>query len=210
MSSGIFIRTGYAHIALPYSAAWTTEHVLPHEMTHNLLCHLPIPLWLNEGLAVTIENRVSRHGLRLDAELVDRHRSFWAEENIQEFWSGASFHVPGDSIELSYSLAEIFVNLLSEKGSGFMSFIANANWRDGGQDAALNTLNLDLGELAAGFLGSGAWRPQRKAIAERAKAKSRFLRALDLNLSARTPIVVEWKVLSATVCAAISGLRRTV
>lgn len=172
MSSGIFIRTGYAHIALPYSGAWSTEHVLPHEMTHNLLCHLPIPVWLNEGLAVTIENRVSRHGLRLDQELIERHRSFWAENNIQEFWSGASFQVPGDSIELSYSLAEVFVNLLSEKGSGFVSFIASANWRDAGQDAALNTLNLDLGELAAGFLGPGSWRPQRKVIAERTKAKS--------------------------------------
>jgi hypothetical protein len=31
-----------------------------HELTHNLLCHLPIPLWLNEGLAVLIEQTVTQ------------------------------------------------------------------------------------------------------------------------------------------------------
>lgn len=68
--------------------------------------------------------------------------------------------------ELSYSLGEIFVTVLSEKKGDFIGFISNADWRDGGQDAALRFLNLDLGEVAAGFLGPGNWRPQRKAVSE--------------------------------------------
>src|SRR5213594_12600 len=31
--------------------------------------------------------------------------------NIQTFWAGTSFFVPGDSNELSYSLAEVFLNV---------------------------------------------------------------------------------------------------
>lgn len=64
----------------------------------------------------------------------------------------------------STSLAQIFVTLLSEKGEDFKAFVMNADWRDAGQDAAVAILNRDLGEVAAGFLGPGEWRPQRKAI----------------------------------------------
>jgi hypothetical protein len=48
---------------------------------------------------------------------------------------------------------------------GFVEFIKAADWRDAGQDAALNFLEQDLGEVLGGFLGPGNWRPQRKAIA---------------------------------------------
>jgi hypothetical protein len=63
-------------------------------------------------------------------------------------------------------LAEIFVALLSEKGPDFINFIKSADYRDAGQDAALGCLGSDLGDLAAGFLGLGNWRPQRRDIAE--------------------------------------------
>ena len=72
---------------------------------------------------------------------------------------------------MSYSLGEILVNLLSEKWTDIPEFVKAADWRDGGQDAALSLLNKDLGEVMGGFLGEGNWRPQRKAIAEYLKQK---------------------------------------
>lgn len=171
LSSGVFLRQGYAHIALPYENTLSAEHVLVHELVHNLLSRLPIPLWLNEGLAVVIEGRVSRFPFRVDADMVDRHGRHWSEENIQAFWAGKSFNVPGEESELSYSLAPILVTLLSEKGGDFITFIRNADWRDAGQEAALTILDRDLGDVAGEFLGPGNWRPQRKAIVEQCKPK---------------------------------------
>jgi hypothetical protein len=121
---------------------------------------------LNEGLAVTIEHQMTQHGPIVDGELVDRHRSYWNEDNIQEFWAGATFWVPGESTELSYSLAEVLVSLLLEKGKPLENFIQAANWSDAGQDAALSTLEEGVDNLVVEFLGPGNWRPQRKAIKE--------------------------------------------
>jgi hypothetical protein len=108
--------------------------------------------------------------LIVDYELADRHRTHWNEANIQTFWAGKSYDVPGDESELSYSLGAILVMLLSEK-AGFADFIKAADWRDAGQDAAINVLEQDLGEVLGGFLGPGNWRPQRKIIAECLKRK---------------------------------------
>jgi hypothetical protein len=166
LSGGIFLRGGYAHIALPYHNTLTAQHTLPHELTHNLLCHLPIPLWLNEGLAVVLEGMVTRRAFLMDRELADRHRNHWNETNIQAFWAGKTFDNPGDDSQLSYNLGSILVGLLSEQGADFAEFIRAADWRDAGQDAAVNFLGHGLEETVAGFLGPGNWRPQRRAIKE--------------------------------------------
>ena len=171
LSSGVFLNWGYAHIALPCVDTLSAEHVLVHELVHNLLCHLRIPTWLNEGLAVVIEGQASRRAFLVDRELAERHTSHWNEENIQAFWAGKTFYTPGDDNELSYSLAQILVTLLSEKGGEFITFITNADRHDAGQDAALAILDCDLGEVMAGFLGLGNWRPQRRAIAGYFKKK---------------------------------------
>ena len=170
LSGGVFIRRGYAHIALPYVNTFSAQHVLVHELTHNLLSHLPIPLWLNEGLAVVIEGLVARRGFIMRRELAERHRNHWNETNIQFFWAGKTFDMPGDDSELSYSLGEVLVRLLSEKSADFVEFVKAADWRDGGQDAAVNFFGQGLEEFLGGFLGPGNWRPQKKAIAECSKA----------------------------------------
>lgn len=173
LNAGVFIRGGYAHVALPYVDTLSAQHVLAHELTHNLLCHLPIPLWLNEGLAVVIEHVVTRRSFVVDRDLADRHRNHWNETNIQMFWAGKTYDLPGDDSQLSYSLGEILVNLLSEKGTSFIEFVRAADWRDAGQDAAVNFLGHGLEEFLGGFLGPGNWRPQRKAIADNLKAGAR-------------------------------------
>ena len=58
MSSGMFIQAGYGHFVMPLAEIDAMEPVIAHELTHCLLQHLPIPAWLNEGLAVNTE-----HGL---------------------------------------------------------------------------------------------------------------------------------------------------
>lgn len=165
-SGGVFLARGYAHVALPFITPRSAEHTIIHELVHNLLAHLPLPLWLNEGLAVIIERAIERRPFLLDQEAVEQHAQHWTEVTIQTFWAGTSFSIPGESNTLSYRLAEILVTLLSEKGAAFIDFIKHADWRDAGLDAALNILATDLGDLAGGFLGPGKWRPQRKAIAE--------------------------------------------
>lgn len=166
LSGGVFLGRGYAHVALPFVTPRSAEHTIIHELVHNLLAHLPLPLWLNEGVAVIIERAIERRPFLLDREVVERHARHWTETSIQTFWAGTSFSIPGESNELSYRLAEILVTLLSEKGPAFIDFIKHADWRDAGQDAALNVMAADLRDLAGGFLGPGKWRPQRKAIAE--------------------------------------------
>ena len=171
LSSGVFLRGGYAHIALPYVDTLSAQRALAHELCHNLLCHLRIPVWLNEGIAVDVQHQMSGSPLVVDYEMADRHRNHWDETNIQSFWSGKSFHVPGDASQLSYQLGRILVRLLSEGNRDFLDFVKNADWRDAGQDACLRILDQDLGAVLGGFLGPGTWRPQRKAIAEQRKAK---------------------------------------
>jgi hypothetical protein len=134
---------------------------------HNCVVHLQLPLWLNEGLAVIFDRTIAQGRQPfLDHELRDRHLVFWNPENIQEFWAGLSFGEPGESNQLSYSLAEILVNLLLSESKGFGEFVKHADWRDAGQTAALGILGRDLGETAGTFLGEGNWRPRRKAMVD--------------------------------------------
>jgi hypothetical protein len=164
-TSGCLIHKDYVHIALPYGDGKSIRRVLVHELAHNSVVHLGLPLWLNEGLAVVLD-RAAAAGRQtiLDHELTERHLDFWNVSNIQKFWSGVSFSEPGDSNELSYSLAEILVNLLLSQSKQFGEFLKLANWRDAGQTAALDVLGVDLGQTVATFLGEGNWRPNRKAM----------------------------------------------
>jgi hypothetical protein len=185
-SGGVCIHTGCTHIALPWHDELEAINTITHELTHDCLAHLPLPLWLNEGIAVTLQKAIapatrppwqSEQDSLLSAsidwrspimwdELAERHFTHWNETNIQSFWAGTSFFEPGDPNELSYSLAEVFVKLLSERGgpAELQAFLEAANSEDAGQTAAHDILNTDLGDIAGTFLGSGDWRPQRAAM----------------------------------------------
>lgn len=185
-SGGMCIDSGYTHVAFPWQDELAAANVIVHELTHDCLAHLPMPLWLNEGIAVTLEKNIGPptvpawHGAHAALnsalinwqppmmwdELAEKHHSFWTAENIQSFWAGTSFFEPGDASQLSYSLAEVLVKLLLEKseGSAFQAFIETASHSDAGQTAALDILHADLGDIAGTFLGEGSWRPQRRAM----------------------------------------------
>lgn len=165
LSAGITVNRGYVHIAFRFTWVFSAKPVITHELVHDGIAHLRVPTWVHEGLAQKLERMVAGQGFDLDGELAARHHALWDEQNIQEFWAGVSFYGPDEHNELSYSLAYILVELLCENWDRFLDFVLEADYRDAGQDASLHALERCLGETAAGFLGSGNWRPHRKAIA---------------------------------------------
>lgn len=181
-SAGVFINKNYGHIALHFQGMSEVANVVTHELTHNYLWGLNLPIWLNEGLCKRLERELIRKvGTRtmlpkapvLTADLADEHHAYWNENNIQEFWAGTSFYRPDRRNALSYNLGEILVELMSENWGDFLDFVRNADFRDAGQDAALKCLNRCLGGVAGTFLGPGDWRPNRKTISELWESKKK-------------------------------------
>lgn len=161
LSSGMYLNDGYGHFVFPHQQLDFAEPIAAHEMTHALLSHLPIPLWLDEGMAVNMEAMIT--GLappQLDKEMYEKHHNFWGEQEIQEFWYGSSFHRPDDGQELSYQLAQILVTNLSENYQAFSEFANKADRRDGGEAAAAEVFDISLGNLIGNFLGEGNWWPE--------------------------------------------------
>lgn len=163
-SSGMYINAGCGHFATVKSDLQAIEPVIAHEMTHGCLSHLPIPAWLNEGLAVNTEQRLCSVGAPLfsPAEMHAKHRAFWGDAEIQEFWSGKSFLRNDDGNMLSYDLARILVAQLSTDWPSFRTFVLNANAADAGAAAAAGHLDLDLGTAASVLLDkepTAAWSP---------------------------------------------------
>jgi len=164
LSSGVYLNRGYGHFAFPHQELSYAESIAAHEMTHALVSHLPIPAWLNEGMAVGVENLITGSApLRMDNETYARHRSFWGEGEIQEFWSGESFHRPDEGQELSYHLAQFAINSLSQDYDAFTRFANKAHFSDGGEAAAKEVYQGSLGNLIAQYFGEGDWAPRPEA-----------------------------------------------
>ena len=162
-SVGVQIQRGYPHVALLYEGELHSTETIVHELTHQCLSHLPIPLWLDEGVAQHLQKTIVGARVVLD-DLTERHFGYWNQERIQRFWAGASFHETRDSVELSYNLAVILVHFLIQKDGDFLTFLRSARADDAGQTAAWDCYECCLGEAVGTFLGPGDWRPQRKAI----------------------------------------------
>jgi len=155
-----YLRGGYLHIAVPPSHGM--QNVLIHELAHNRLAHLPLPKWLNEGIAVTMERKIGgkQYG-RIDRELHQKHRAYWTTQTILAFWTGESFHdLDGEVVHLSYSLADILVDLLVQEFPNFMDFVCEADQKDAGLTAAHQCFGIGLNDLVSTFLGSGDWTPE--------------------------------------------------
>lgn len=163
-SSGMFIHAGCPHFVVPAAGLHQIEPVIAHELTHSALAHLCLPRWLDEGLAVNTEIRLTGSGINAtpQKELRERHLAFWGESEIQEFWTGASFFRPDDGNELSYELARILVAYLAKQWDSFSTFAKASQRSDGGAAAAQAALGVSLGTLACGLLEqeySSSWEP---------------------------------------------------
>ena len=159
ISSGMYINNGYGHFVFPTQDMEYAEPIAVHELTHACLSHLPIPTWLNEGLAVLMEEVLANNTLYIDKEIVAQHHQYWNEKNIQEFWSGDSFYASDEGQGLSYHLAHILLRNISQDYTALAAFTNSANMEDAGESVAMKTLGVSLGDLAASFLGEGNWEP---------------------------------------------------
>ncbi|GAA5165849.1 hypothetical protein GCM10025770_22050 [Viridibacterium curvum] len=164
-SSGMYIHAGCGHFVTVKDDLQTIEPVIAHELTHACLGHLPIPAWLNEGLAVNTENRLcpSPHGMPDARRQHARHLAFWGEAEIQQFWSGKSFLRNDEGNELSYDLARILVSHFAADWERFRGFARAANLADAGAAAAHEHLGMDLGEAVCAVLereADVAWAPR--------------------------------------------------
>jgi hypothetical protein len=161
LSAGVFLNAEYGHIAMPFADIAEIEATVAHELTHNCLRLLPIPLWLNEGLAVTIENELcGNHPLRMDPDRLREHSEFWTEQTIQEFWSGESFGRVDEGLGLSYELARYCIRALAHDLPSFITFAQRASAQDGGEAAAVEVYEGSLGGLIEQFFGPGDWSPR--------------------------------------------------
>jgi hypothetical protein len=149
-SSGMHVSAGCSHFITQKQDLHVIEPVIAHECTHGCLSHLPLPLWLNEGLAVNMEARLtgSKPSDWTPAQLRARHLDFWGIKEIQEFWSGKSFYRTDDGNRLSYDLARILVEHFSTDWQQFKTFVLNANNADSGASAASEHLGVELGIIA--------------------------------------------------------------
>lgn len=159
-SSGMFINDYYPHIVAMDGFDW--QRTIAHELTHNLMRHLPLPVWLDEGVTQIVEDHVFQNSrFEPDGMLMNRLVSYWKSNEISSFWNGKSFSFPDDGQELSYVLARVLTwRLSTDFSEGFWTFVANADWNDAGSAAAVNYLDRSLGNFLSEFLGAGNWEPQ--------------------------------------------------
>jgi len=107
----MYLNCGYGHFVFQQGNFDQAEAVTAHEMTHALLAHLPICLWLDEGMAVNMEFVITGVPVeRLNQPLFDQHQDFWNAETIQQCWRGTSFSRSGEGQKLSYQLAQTLVS----------------------------------------------------------------------------------------------------
>ncbi len=153
-SSGMCIREGMPHIAFPRSPAY--EHsVIGHELVHAVLSELNVPQWIEEGVALILEQGLTgRPEILLNHETARDLRAYWNNQGLSEFWNGKSFENADRGQGFSYRLAEILVRLiLADHRRTFLKFLQQANREDGGEAAACRHLGKSLNDIAASFLG---------------------------------------------------------
>lgn len=163
-SGGMFLSGPCPHFVVKAHDLRQIEPVIAHELTHSALAHLGLPTWIDEGIAVNTEQRLTGVPAQSHTphQLRDMHRQFWNEARIQTFWSGDSFFQPGDSNLLSYDLARMLVDYLARDWDSFSRFVAQARRMDGGESALNAVFAASLGDYVCALLEkpeSAAWQP---------------------------------------------------
>lgn len=153
-SGGMFINNGCPHFVVKRDDLRSIEPVIAHEMTHCALALHSLPRWLDEGIAVNTEIRLTKHYAMAftPKEIHQKHLNFWNKETIQEFWSGQSFDRVDDGNLLSYELARILVEHFGKDWDRFSKFVHSVARDDAGRTAAHEALELDLGDCVCALL----------------------------------------------------------
>ena len=160
-SSGVFLNDIVPHFVMPKEELNIVQTVAAHELSHAMVAHLRLPLWLDEGIAVNMEASITgSNPFRLNQEKHAKHQAFWQAGEIQEFWSGESFSRPDEGNELSYQLAQLIARSLAEEHDAFYQFVSSANRDDGGEKALLGSFGVSLGDIIENVFGEGDWKPK--------------------------------------------------
>lgn len=162
ISGGMFLQHGYGHFVFVADEMRSMEPTIAHELTHCMVQHLPLPAWVNEGIAVNTEHRLcgQMRPLYTPEEMHEKHVAYWNEATIQEFWSGKSWQRPNEANRLSYDLAVHFVNMAASDFDVFRRFANEADMADSGDAAARKHLGYPVAHLAGAVLGEGPWQPK--------------------------------------------------
>ncbi len=176
VSSGLCIYQGYIHIILPIITNDESPIApIAHELSHALLAEYQVPNWIDEAVAMRIEDiAVGYDGLSLTRESYKLHQKHWNEESIQKFWSGEAWYGASVAFDLSYELARILwkkiaVDLHATKEE-IVEFIKTLNYNDSGNAAFKSIFDHSLGDLVEDFLGEGNWEPDEDYLLSRSKA----------------------------------------
>ena len=164
-SSGMYISSGCSHYITMKGDLSSIEPIIAHEATHGCLAHLPLPLWLNEGMAVNMEARLTGklYSEWTPEQMRNKHLNFWGTQEVQQFWSGESFQRTDDGNRLSYDLARILVGQFSTDWERFKFFVLAAHHGDAGAKAASVHLGVDLGAAVCSLMDEQAlpgWAPK--------------------------------------------------
>jgi hypothetical protein len=159
-SAGMFIPDFFPHVAMPVADS-SYETVLAHELTHALASHLQLPLWLDEGVAVSMESLLAGRGMNPTAEDLARMRDLFRGGWIQGFWDGTSFS-DVEAQAASYDLAFMLTQALAGNFERLRRFATSPKmtWMDAGDAAFREEYGEGLEHLAARALGPGPWAPE--------------------------------------------------
>ncbi len=156
VSAGMFLHADREHFIVCGEKMWKIEPTIVHELTHAQLSHLRLPLWVNEGMAVNTEERLTGRGA--DAfevkALEKKHAAYWTPESIQQFWNGKAYKGDGEGSKLAYDLGRLLVNGMCRDWAAFKRFAVAADAKDAGAAAAAEWLHVDIGEAVRHFLGA--------------------------------------------------------
>jgi len=169
-SAGVCIREGHPHIAIRNYRTTSIGRTLAHELTHASLTHLELPQWIEEGLAQMFEHEVGgADDFALTSRDAAKHKAYWGQHGLDDFWRGDGFNRSGRVQTLSYQLADVLMRILLEdhkprwfglskgKQRELMAFLREARVEDCGEEAARTHLGFGLGDRASKFLGPGQW-----------------------------------------------------
>jgi len=157
-SGGVYLNRGYGHIVIPSPESMFATRVIAHELSHALLVHHSLPLWLNEGVTQTAEAAVAGRAITEHSKKIEDHRAFWTPVNIGRFWDGRSFDIPGDPSALSYDLAYLIVGaFLRLDRKAMATVVVQAKPGDSGFAGFTAAYGQTPADLLAEMFGPGDW-----------------------------------------------------
>ncbi|MBN9419073.1 MAG: hypothetical protein J0I12_26705 [Candidatus Eremiobacteraeota bacterium] len=185
-SVGMCVRNSLVHLVSYDKDVNMLQATLAHELVHDLLTELELPLWLEEGLCQTF----ATSGLEGIAKGAGGLRQHAVAHGLGDFWNGRGFAAEEERQKFCYSLAEILARLLLDEKS-FRPFLESARREDCGQEACRQIFGRSLGQFVGTFLGPGDWEPAISRVHELwgLLHESRWERAIEVAESQTDPVM---------------------